>query len=39
MKAVEKNKREKNIIGKRTYNKNKTDQYLTGIFETNESKA
>ena len=32
-------KDKKNIIGKRTNNKIKTDQYLTGIFETNESKS
>ena len=38
MKAVRNNEREKNI-GKRTNNKNKTDQYLTGIFKTNENKA
>ena len=38
-KQLEIMKDKKNIIGKRTNNKNKTDQYLTGIFETNESKA
>ena len=38
-KQLEIMKEKKDIIGKRTNNKNKTDQYLTGIFETNESKA